>query len=72
MVGADHGALGTLGFRRGLLLEVMGMFELAADVIAELLFGLPRLGFGRRARFVIVAGPLGRIREDSIGFKDAF
>ena len=72
MLAADHGAPGTLGFRRGLLLEVMGMFKTRADMVAELLFGLPRCRFGRRACFSIVAGPLGRIREYSVSFEDTF
>jgi len=70
--GADHGAFGALGFRRGLLLEIMGMFEPGADLVAELLFVLPRFGFRRRARFAIVAGPLGRIRKHSVSFEDPF
>jgi len=68
-----HGrTLGALRLRRSFLLEVMGMFESRADMVAKLLFGLPCLCFGRRVRFTIIDGPLGRIREDSIGFEDAF
>jgi|SRR3990172_4428885 len=68
-----HGrTLGALRLRRSFLLEVMGMFEPRANMVAKLLFGLPRLCFGGRARLTIIDGPLGRIREDSIGFEDAF
>jgi len=68
-----HGrTLGALRLRRSFLLEVMGMFEPGADMVAKLLFGLPCLCFGRRARFTIIYGPLGRIREDSIRFEDMF
>ena len=58
MISDDDGAFGALRFRLGLLLEVMGMFEPPADMVAELLFGLLRPGFGLRVRLTIVAGPL--------------
>jgi len=64
--------LGALRLRRRFLLEVMGMFEPRTDMIAKLLFGLLCLGFGCRARFTIIDGPLGRIRENSIRFEDMF
>lgn len=68
-----HGrTLGALRLRRRFLLEVMGMFEPRTDMIAKLLFELLCLCFGCRACFTIIDGPLGRIREDSIGFEDAF